>query len=68
MGTPNGDRKRRNWIERLYDWGGLSGPVMVLLVICFPPVPVLPGRFWTGVGTGRLFPGLLPLSLHHILR
>ena len=47
MGTPNGDRNRRNWIERLYDWGGLSGPVMVLLVIGFPLVPLLPGMFWT---------------------
>ena len=66
MGTPNGDRKRRNWIGRLYDWGGLSGPVMVLLVVGFPLVPALPGMFWTEVATEILILGLFAMSFNLI--
>ena len=56
----------KNWVRRLYDWAGLSAPVGVLLLVGFILVPVLPGTFWTEVGTEVLILGLFAMSFNLI--
>ena len=56
----------RGLFTRLYAWGGLSGPVALLLLIGFLLVPLLPGTFWTQVGTEILILGLFAMSFNLI--
>ena len=61
-----GDTDRKGLIERLFDWGGLSGPALVVLGAGMLLVPLLPGEFWTEVGIEILIFGLFAMSFNLI--
>ena len=50
--------------SRLYAAYGLSGPVAILMFALFLLVPLLPGTFWTHVGTEILILGLFAMSFN----
>lgn len=54
----------RGIVSRLYAAGGLSGPLSIVLVALFLAVPLLPGEFWTHVGTEILIFGLFAMSFN----
>jgi branched-chain amino acid transport system permease protein len=62
----NHPRNSGNWLNRLYAWGGLSGPVLVVLGVAALFVPALPGDFWVEVGTEILILGLFAMSFNLI--
>ena len=53
-----------NWWSRLYARYALSGPVALVLLVLFVLVPLLPGEFWTHVGTEILILGLFAMSFN----
>ena len=53
-----------NWWSRLYARYALSGPVALVLLVLFLLVPLLPGEFWTHVGTEILILGLFAMSFN----
>lgn len=53
-----------NWWSRLYAKYALSGPVALVLLVFFLLVPLLPGEFWTHVGTEILILGLFAMSFN----
>jgi len=53
-----------NWWSRLYARYALSGPVALVLLVSFLLVPLLPGEFWTVVGTEILILGLFAMSFN----
>ena len=53
-----------NWWSRFYAGYGLSGPVALISLILFLLVPLLPGEFWTHVGTEILILGLFAMSFN----
>lgn len=53
-----------NWWSRFYARYGLSGPVALVSLILFLLVPLLPGEFWTHVGTEILILGLFAMSFN----
>lgn len=53
-----------NWWSRLYARYALSGPVALVLFVLFLLVPLLPGEFWTHVGTEILILGLFAMSFN----
>ena len=55
---------RPGWPARLYARYGMSGPVALLLMVSFLFVPLLPGKFWTYVGTEILILGLFAMSFN----
>ena len=59
----NADNSNNRW-SRLYARYGLSGPVALVLFVCFLLVPLLPGEFWTHVGTEILILGLFAMSFN----
>ena len=54
------------WLRRLIDRGDISGPVFLVLGIGALFVPLLPGEFWTDVGTEILILGLFAMSFNLI--
>ena len=60
MNSDNND----NWWSRLYARSALSGPVALVLFVFFLLVPLLPGEFWTHVGTEILILGLFAMSFN----
>jgi len=64
--TDRGQNGPGSWLRRLVDWGGLSGPVLLILGLGAMLVPVLAGRFWTEVGTEILVLGLFAMSFNLI--
>ena len=57
---------RKEGGDRLASWGGLSGPVLVVLGIGALFLPVVPGEFWTEVGIEILILGLFAMSFNLI--
>jgi branched-chain amino acid transport system permease protein len=55
---------KSNWWSRLYTRYGLSGPVALVMLVLFLLVPLLPGKFWTHVGTEILILGLFAMSFN----
>jgi branched-chain amino acid transport system permease protein len=53
-----------NLWSRFYARYGLSGPAALILLVFFVLVPLLPGEFWTVVGTEILILGLLAMSFN----
>ena len=64
--TDKGQNGPESWLRRLVEWGGLSGPILVLLGLGSLLVPVLAGRFWIEVGTEILVLGLFAMSFNLI--
>jgi branched-chain amino acid transport system permease protein len=62
----NGQNTRNSGLKRLLDWGGLSGPVIVVLGVGALFVPLLPGEFWTEVAIEILILGLFAMSFNLI--
>ena len=60
MNADNND----NWWSRLYARYSLSGPLALVLLVFFLLVPLLPGEFWTHVGTEILILGLFAMSFN----
>ena len=50
--------------SRFYARYGLSGPVALVMLVFFLLVPLLPGKFWTHVGTEILILGLFAMSFN----
>ncbi|MBE0626642.1 MAG: branched-chain amino acid ABC transporter permease [Burkholderiales bacterium] len=53
-----------NWWSRFYARYGVSGPAALIMFVFFLLVPLLPGEFWTVVGTEILILGLLAMSFN----
>jgi len=53
-----------NGWSRLYAGYGLSGPVALVMLVLFLLVPLLPGEYWTVVGTEILILGLFAMSFN----
>ena len=66
MATPGSDQPKAGLIRRLYDEGGLSAPLIPVLIVGALLVPALPGVFWTEVGTEILILGLFAMSFNMI--
>jgi len=60
----NANQKGIGRLSRLYAAYGLSGPVVVVMLVAFLLVPLLPGEFWTHVGTEILILGLFAMSFN----
>lgn len=60
------NRHSRRWFRLFHSRGGIFSPVVVLLLIGFLLVPLLPGTFWTQVGTEILILGLFAMSFNLI--
>ena len=52
------------WLARLRAGNGLAWPVVIVMVLLFLLVPLLPGEFWTVVGTEILILGLFAMSFN----
>lgn len=61
--SPTPDNKEGRF-TRLYARHGLTGPLAIVLFICFLLVPLLPGKFWTHVSTEVLILGLFAMSFN----
>ncbi len=61
--SPTPDNKEGR-LRRLYTRHGLTGPLAIVLFICFLLVPLLPGKFWTHVSTEVLILGLFAMSFN----
>jgi branched-chain amino acid transport system permease protein len=66
VATPGSDQPKAGLIRRLYDEGGLSAPLIPVLIVGALLVPALPGVFWTEVGTEILILGLFAMSFNMI--
>ena len=66
MAVPSGEKPDKGLIRRLYDNGGLSGPLLPILIVGALLVPALPGAFWTEVATEILILGLFAMSFNMI--
>jgi branched-chain amino acid transport system permease protein len=53
-----------SWWSRFYARYGLSGPAALIMLVFFLLVPLLPGEFWTIVGTEILILGLFAMSFN----
>jgi len=53
-----------NWWSRFYARYGLSGRFALIMLVFFLLVPLLPGEFWTHVGTEILILGLFAMSFN----
>jgi len=53
-----------HWWSRLYASYGLSGCVALVMLVFLLLVPLLPGKFWTHVGTEILILGLFAMSFN----
>ena len=53
-----------NGWSRFYARYGLSGPAALIMFVFFLLVPLLPGKFWTHVGTEILILGLFAMSFN----
>lgn len=52
------------WLARLRAGDGLGWPVAILMSVLFLLVPLLPGEYWTQVGTEILILGLFAMSFN----
>ncbi len=59
-------KTKRSSIAEWYQSVGLSGPVMIILVLALPFVPMLPGEYWTHVATEILILGMFAMSFNLI--
>ena len=53
-----------NWWSMLYARYGVSGPAALIMFVLFLLVPLLPGEYWTQVGTEILILGLFAMSFN----
>ena len=60
----SGVGKVRGELSRLYAGYGISGPIAPLLLLLLLGVPLLPGEYWTHVGTEVLLLGLFAMSFN----
>ena len=62
MSVPRQDSP--GWLARMRAGEGLARPVAILLSVLFLLVPLLPGEYWTVVGTEILIMGLFAMSFN----
>jgi branched-chain amino acid transport system permease protein len=60
----SGEARGAGWLSRMYARYGISGPVALLLLVLLLGVPLLPGEYWTHVGTEVLILGLFAMSFN----